>query len=60
MIFNKNENLIILEITNQTSVNLIRIKINPKKAEKLDRRFAIILYIRAFSFSFGKDKYLMD
>ncbi len=35
-------------------------EMGPKKAEKLDRRFAIILYMRAFPFFFGKDKYFID
>ncbi len=60
MIFNKNENFFIFEVVGQTSVNLIRIEMGFKKAEKLDRRFVMILYMRAFPFSFGKDKYLMD
>ena len=60
MTFNKNENLITLEAAGQISVNSIRMEMGPKKAEKLDRRFAMMLYMRAFLFSFGKDKYLMD
>src|SRR6266498_4783069 len=60
MIFNKNENLITFEVANQTSVNPIRMEMGFKKAEKLDRRFVMMLYMRAFPFSFGKDKYFMD